>query len=320
MVGVSPLNSFGKNSGIPLTTGAGGWPPCGGERLFRLPPPPGGMIRRYGRRRRIGRCRDRVAFGKVGDFGRHATAPAVPLLARGWNPWQSTGVITLARIRSALFTTDPYEGFRAQDYPVDMQGWGSTHPFFRKVLQAVRPTLIIEVGTWKGGSAIHMGGITRDLGLDTEIVCVDTWLGSQEHFLDRDKGWHDSLRYVNGYPRLYYTFLANVVAAGLTGVITPLPLASDSAAVVLASLGVRAGVIYVDAAHEYASVLRDMQAFWPLLADDGIIMFDDYGYSDVTVCACEFAASVRRPLYATYGKALISKNNRIMELCLDRIE
>ncbi len=96
-------------------------------------------------------------------------------------------------IRGRLFQHDPYTGFDASKYPTDFQGWGSNHQFFEKILAALRPAVIIEVGTWKGGSAIHMAQLSKDLGFPTEIVCVDTWLGSPEHVLDKWHGWRASL-------------------------------------------------------------------------------------------------------------------------------
>src|SRR5262245_9381175 len=90
------------------------------------------------------------------------------------------------RLRDWLFEADPYAEFVHDPALVDMQGWGSDKPIFRTAIEAVRPRTIIELGSWKGLSAIHMAGLCRELGLDTEIVCVDTWLGSPENWLDRE--------------------------------------------------------------------------------------------------------------------------------------
>jgi len=224
------------------------------------------------------------------------------------------------RIRQLLHKTDPYQGFDADKYPQDMQGWGSDHQFFRVIIEKIRPSVIVEVGTWKGGSAINMARLARECNLDTEIVCVDTWLGSSEHVLDRT-AIHDSLRYINGYPSLYYTFLTNVVKSGFQDYITPLPISSESAAVVLGQLGVSAKLIYIDAAHQFDPAYRDISEFWKLLDADGIMLCDDYGYSDVTAAACTFAAKTRCALYATYGKAILSKKpNRAFHLDLWRID
>jgi hypothetical protein len=218
-----------------------------------------------------------------------------------------------------LHRQDPYAGFDPSAYPQDMQGWGWNHPFFAKIMEAIRPAVIIEVGTWKGASAIHMARLAKTMNLPVEIVCIDTWLGSPEHLLDKT-GIADSLKYVNGYPSLYYTFLSNVVAAGVQDIITPFPIASESAVVVLQRLNVRAAMIYIDAAHEFDPAYRDIAEFWKLLTDDGIMLCDDYGYSDVTAAACTFAGKMRCLLYATHGKAILSKKSkRQFHLNLERI-
>ena len=80
-----------------------------------------------------------------------------------------------------LFSEDPYASFHS-DLAPDLQGWDSQNPILRKTIAEIRPRLIVEVGTWKGASAIHMGAICRELQLDAEIVCVDTWLGNWQHW------------------------------------------------------------------------------------------------------------------------------------------
>jgi predicted O-methyltransferase YrrM len=200
---------------------------------------------------------------------------------------------------------DPYADFEAGKFPTDMQGWNSHHPFFEKIITGLRPNRIIEVGTWKGGSAINMAKICASLGLETEIICIDTWLGASEHVLFQE--FRQSLNYKNGFPQLYYTFMANVISEGLQNTITPFPMASLNAAVILKTLAVTADLIYIDAAHEYELAYADADAYWPLVTDRGIMLFDDYGYSGVTKAVCRFAYEQDRAIYASYEKAFIPK-------------
>lgn len=212
-------------------------------------------------------------------------------------------------IRSRIHKTDPYYGFDDCFFPRDMQGWGSQHPAFAAVLSRKRPGLIIEVGSWKGGSAIHMAELSKKFGFECEIVCVDTWLGSPGLYTRKDDPYYDSLKHRNGYPGIYYTFLANVLGSGHTDIITPLPLTSQHAAEVLTAFGVKADVVYIDAAHDYKSVMLDLESYWPLLADDGVLIGDDYlDWPGVTKAANEFAGRVEKPIYATRGKFIIPKN------------
>ena len=78
-----------------------------------------------------------------------------------------------------------YSGLDLDGFDVDLQGWASGHPIFDRLLRDVRPSVVIELGTWKGASLLRMHGIARELELTTAFVSVDTWLGSSEHWLER---------------------------------------------------------------------------------------------------------------------------------------
>lgn len=128
------------------------------------------------------------------------------------------------------------------------------------------PLVIIEVGTWKGASAFRMISACEK---NCKVYCVDTWLGSTEHYDNIERG-------TNGYPRIYEDFWKNVKDAEYEDIITPITLPSTDAAKLLARKGVKADVIYIDAAHDYKNTKADLDAYWPLLKDDGLFFGDDY--------------------------------------------
>jgi predicted O-methyltransferase YrrM len=221
--------------------------------------------------------------------------------------------LPLPGLLGLLHDVSPYDGHDIAAHPGDMQGWGSNDPVFQMVLSALRPRIIVEVGTWKGASAIHMGQLVRTLGLSTQIVCVDTWLGSPEHFLGLGKGWRESLRLRNGFPQLYFTFLTNVVQHGLTDIIVPLPATSENAVSILSHKSIRPDLVYIDAAHEYAAVKRDLQMYWQLLSDDGVLLGDDYlAWPGVTQAANEFANENSLLLAGRHGKFLFAKKREFL--------
>ena len=167
-----------------------------------------------------------------------------------------------------FFNSDPFEGFDPAPHPDDLQGWGDDDPIFEALVKFKRPKIIVEVGSWKGASAIRMARACRELGLDTKIVCIDTWLGSLEMYVRREKELapcpYAALAHRHGWPQLYYQFLANVIRQGFAGVITPLPLPSAIAAQLLARRGIMPDLIYIDASHDYESVKADIQAWLAL--------------------------------------------------------
>ena len=207
-----------------------------------------------------------------------------------------------------------YEGFNFRPEAVDLQSWGQDHPLFHHCISVLKPKLIIEVGSWKGVSAICMARSLNTLGLRCEVLCVDTWLGSPEHWLASgdNEFWFDSLGIVNGYPTLYNTFLNNVISQGLQEYITPLPLPSETAFFVLERLDEKAQLIYIDAGHEYESVYRDIQMYWKLLDNDGVMVLDDFNsWPGVSKAVYQFAYENDLFVWGEYGKAVISKNKEI---------
>lgn len=182
-------------------------------------------------------------------------------------------------IRDLLYRgIDIYTKFDADHTKVDMQGWGSEHPILQWTIENLKPNLIIEVGSWKGLSAINMAKKLQSLNIEGEILCIDTWLGSPEHWLGSEcrQSWYDSLRINNGRPNLYDTFLNNVVENKCEKFITPFPLNSEAAFFVLSRLSVKSKMIYIDAGHEYESVIRDIEMYWQLLEDGGVMILDDF--------------------------------------------
>lgn len=207
---------------------------------------------------------------------------------------------------SEFYDSDPFEGFPLQDHPQDTQGWGSTHPIFEFMLSRLQPELVVEVGTWKGASALHMARIIKRDGLQTQILCIDTWLGAPEHILRRE--YFASLRMEHGYPRLFHTFMSNVLREGSERVITPLPQTSENGAELLRRRALRADLIYIDAAHEYGPVLRDLHAYWPLLTERGVLCGDDYPKAPGVVRAAhEFAEANGLEVIAGGGKFVLSR-------------
>ena len=213
-------------------------------------------------------------------------------------------------IRDHLFNgIDIYDGFDFDITKVDMQGWGSDHPILPWAIENLKPNFIIEVGSWKGRSAINMAKKMESLNINGEILCIDTWLGSPEHWLDPEDWW-SSLRVVNGRPNIYNTFLNNVVANGCQNKITPFPITSEAAYFVLKNWSVKSKMIYIDAGHEYESVTKDIEMYWQLLDDGGVMILDDYiGWSGVTKAVNEFALKNNLQPFGEDGKVVLNKNS-----------
>ncbi len=171
-----------------------------------------------------------------------------------------------------IYDTNPYIDFDETSIDYDPQGWGSNEPVFEELISEITPQTIIEVGTWKGASANNMANITKEKELGSTIFCVDTWLGSEEHWIRHQ----DDLNLADGYPSLFYQFLANVKHKKNDDVIVPVPQPSTVAADFFIEKDITADLIYIDASHKQEHVLADLHSYWPLVKKGGIMFGDDF--------------------------------------------
>lgn len=162
-----------------------------------------------------------------------------------------------------------YSGLNADDWPSDNHGWNDHEDSFHRL--AANASMVVEVGTWKGRSALALARACPN----AEIVCIDTWQGSPEMWLDRyDSTRYGALRMRHGVPQLAFEFLANVVRAGLQERITPLCAPSSVGLEILRRLDARPDLVFLDGSHEEEAVWSDIRAAQRLSPQ--FICGDDY--------------------------------------------
>ena len=158
----------------------------------------------------------------------------------------------------------------------DFGGWNGNKPIFGDLIKKLNPSTIIEVGTWKGQSAINMGKIIKENNLDTIIYCVDTWLGAIEFWTYYKDSQERNLLLKNGYPQIYYQFLSNVIHNNLENIIMPFPNTSENGYRYFKYSNITAQLIYIDASHEEDDVYKDLNNYYELLENGGVMFGDDY--------------------------------------------
>ena len=203
-----------------------------------------------------------------------------------------------------FYKKNPYDDFPLERYQGDIQGWGA-HPIFLEVIQKIRPQTIIEVGTWKGFTALYMARLMELSNLNGHILCIDTWLGSAEHFFSQDP--MTILKRKNGFPEIYEQFLANVLFQKRQNVIVPLPQTSDAAFEILSKIKFTADVIYIDGAHDYETVSRDLRNYWSLISSGGVLFGDDYEWPGVRQAVDEFTGRMKLKCFVIGEKYLFEK-------------
>lgn len=186
--------------------------------------------------------------------------------------------------------TDIYAGY-VPTLAEDLQGWNSKHQAFDEIIAELRPSIVIDVGVWKGGSTLYLADQLRQHDVAGSVIAVDTFLGSLEH-IDAASDLFRLVPRRHGMPLLYEQFLSNVVRLGAQDRVVPLPQTSTTAALLLRAIGVQAGLIHIDASHEYAPVLQDARSYWEVLAPGGYMVGDDYDpfWPSVVKAADDFAA------------------------------
>jgi tetratricopeptide (TPR) repeat protein len=215
-----------------------------------------------------------------------------------------------------LYGNNPYLGFETLQTTDIRQINGRVFEF---LIASLRPKTIAEVGSWKGSSAIKMAKILEQYKLkDSVIICIDTWLGSPEHWLWKDnKEWgFDNLKIVNGFPTIYETFLSNVINSNVQDKIIPFPQTSENAVVIFQKLNLKFDLIYIDAAHEYEPVWRDLQGYYPLLNRGGIIFGDDYlKWEGVRQAVNDFAEKFNLKVYSKGEKYILVNPENNLDRC-----
>lgn len=185
------------------------------------------------------------------------------------------------RIFDLIHTYNIWNEIDARDHVPDLQGWNSESEVFNRLIKETCAQEICEIGTWKGASAVNMA---RFVIGSPEIVCVDTWLGSLEMWIDREK--RSLMQFDFGRAGIYETFMRNIKCFGLQNIITPFPTTSSIAARFFHHHKICFDLIYIDASHETKDVFDDIRSYETLAP---VIFGDDYDWPSVRSAVDSFA-------------------------------
>lgn len=164
----------------------------------------------------------------------------------------------------------------------------------RSLIDVVKPGVLIEFGSWEGRSALAFAQRASETELPTEIVCVDTWLGSPEHWRNDfpDSEWSfEHLKIVGGEPRVLDTFRQAMRYHGVEDRVSILRATTTLASIYLLRIGKLADLVYVDAEHSFRAVRSDLQIASTILRDGGVIAGDDFVWSSVQMAVISFSGN-----------------------------
>jgi GT2 family glycosyltransferase len=145
----------------------------------------------------------------------------------------------------------------------DVTSWHEHIPFGLYAVAALRPRVLVELGTWKGDSYCAFCQAVQSLGLTTEAYAVDTWAGDEHtgpygpEALEQLRAHHDPL-YGSFSHLVQETFDE---AAGRF----------DDGSIDL---------LHVDGAHGYDAVTHDLVTWLPKLTGCGVVLLHDTSVRD----------------------------------------
>ena len=154
----------------------------------------------------------------------------------------------------------------------------------------------VEVGTWKGMSAAYMAVEIINSGKNIKFDCVDTW-----DFVPLQTEIP-----LHMFDNLYEVFLKNIEP--VKHQINPVKALSWDGAAFYKDNSL--DFVFIDAAHDYESVKKDINAWYPKVKKEGIIGGHDYTWcDDVRRAVNEFFKN--KTIYESEGCwfVLLNENN-----------
>jgi len=195
-----------------------------------------------------------------------------------------------------------------------LDGWSPPCDFYEGLVRQHTVNFVVEVGVWKGKSAICLARALQ-AGGGGALIAIDTWLGALEFWTrSASRGRYDpkrALHFNHGYPQVYFHFLANIVRANVAEYVIPFPSPSRLAHDFLAQLGsARPDMVHIDAAHEYDDAVEDIRMWWGLLRAGGVLLGDDFVptlWPGVVQAACEHAQRWALQMFRTQNYGALVK-------------
>jgi len=179
----------------------------------------------------------------------------------------------LQEVRSALESGRPYFGpeFAAR------QGAPRRHAYMQAVVrmladEGIRSPVILEVGSWAGGSAVTWGRALARYCQGGLVFCVDHW----QPYWDLTKNTEDVYRKMDQAARdgaIFRLFEHNVRAFGLERMVVPIRGHSKEILPMLPSGWF--DLTFIDGSHAYRDVRGDLAECRRLVREGGILSGDD---------------------------------------------
>ena len=172
-------------------------------------------------------------------------------------------------------------------YWTDVIGWFDWQQIYDEQLTGfgMNQAVMVEVGTFKGRSAIYLASEIKRRHKNVDLFCVDHWLGNAD-----EPNMAEMIKDANARGGLYKEFIENINRCGVADYIKPLRMSSVEGAAQFKDRSVH--FVFIDAGHSYADVSADLRAWYPKMHPGGSMAGHDIGSDDVRRAVRDFAKSI----------------------------
>lgn len=119
--------------------------------------------------------------------------------------------------------------------------------------------VVVEIGSYEGKSAICLAQ-GNEIVSKEKVYSVDNFIGDP---------------YVGKNPKMFQNFSKNIKKFGLDHIVKAIKANSLQAA---KNFEKPIRLLFIDASHDYGSVKKDFLAWFPRVANDGLVVFHDATY------------------------------------------
>lgn len=147
------------------------------------------------------------------------------------------------------------------------EDWFNYPNLYKNVVNYFNNATFVEVGSWKGRSSTYMGVEIYNSNKNIKFYCVDTWIADNLSY--NDASILDKYKHAD---TLYEEFLSNI--SPLSNIITPLRMSSEEASKSFADNSI--DFVFIDAAHDYFNVKKDINFWYSKVKANGIFAGHDY--------------------------------------------
>ncbi len=180
----------------------------------------------------------------------HALAAPSPLKSEQLALLGSVGTGEFDGYLSAL-------SFRAPEKIVP-SAWHEHAPFAFRLIEALKPKIVVELGTHNGFSHFAFCQAIRMAGLGAAAFAVDRWTG------DEHAGFYgeDVFQSVSDYSNEHYADISNLMRMSFSDALAYFDESSID-------------LLHVDGQHFYADVKADFESWLPKLSANAVVLFHD---------------------------------------------